>query len=70
VLLARGLSDLLAQLALSTSSDGRALSGGYATPLAQIVVGLALFLGARALAGMWQSLRPAERSSGHDRDAS
>ena len=55
---ARGLRDLIAQLALAGLSSGDADTWRlYVSPVAQMVVGLALFFGARGLVTIWQSLR-------------
>ena len=67
-LLAQGLADLLARLTRSIADSGNASLDRLGGPLAQIAVGLALFLGARGLATIWQSLRTAGRQSG-DRGA-
>jgi hypothetical protein len=61
VLLARGLSELLAQLALAASGPGRTVLPAFATPLAQIAVGLAVFFGARGLVAMWRSRAAGQR---------
>ncbi len=53
-LLARGLSELLAHLALAASGPGRRVLPAFATPLAQIAVGLAIFFGARGLLALWR----------------
>ena len=66
-LLAEGLSGFLAQLTVSVSDVWKSSVEQFAVPLAQAAVGLALFLGARRLATIWQSLRTAGRPSG-DRD--
>jgi hypothetical protein len=58
-MLAEGLAGLLAQLITSVTDVGGSLNGGFAGPLAKIAVGLPLFLGARGLATIWQSLRTA-----------
>ena len=58
--LARALGDLFRLPDLSVQP--------LALPLAQIVVGLAVFLGARSLVNIWQSLRTAGRPNG-DGDA-
>jgi hypothetical protein len=69
-LLAKGLADFLAQLTLSVPEGGGWSFDRVARPLAQVTVGLGLFLGARGVAAMWQSLRTAGRASGDsDRDA-
>jgi hypothetical protein len=66
-LLAHGFAGLLAQLAMLVSDTWGSSVERLATPLAQVAVGLALFLGARRLATIWQSLRTAGRPTG-DRD--
>jgi hypothetical protein len=53
---ARGVRDLLAQLALTGTGDADTWRL-YVSPVTQIVVGLALFFGARGLVTMWRSLR-------------
>ena len=63
ILVADGLSDLFHQLAISTLNVGRPSAG----PLARIAVGLALFVGARGIVAIWQSLRTAGLPS-RDRD--
>ena len=67
-LLAEGLAELLAQLTLSATELGGSSWGRFAGSLAQIAVGLGLFLGARGLVGVWRSLRTAGLPS-EDRDA-
>ena len=67
-LLADGLADLLAQLTVSISDDGVSSIERFAGPVARVLVGLALFLGARGLATTWQTLRTAGLSS-RDPDA-
>lgn len=67
-LLAEGLSDFLAQLTLSAPEGGSWSFDRVARPLAQIAVGLGLFLGARGMATTWQFLRSAGRAAGK-RDA-
>lgn len=65
LLLAEGLADFLARLAWrSLSLDGTPSIEQFALPLAQIAVGLAVFLGARGLVRIWQSLRTAGRPNG------
>jgi hypothetical protein len=66
-LLADGLAGLLAQLTMLVSDAWGSSVERLAAPLAQVAVGLALFLGARRLATIWQSLRTAGRPNG-DRD--
>jgi hypothetical protein len=66
-LLGQGLAELLAQLTLSAAEAGGWSLGRFAGSLAQIAVGVGLFLGARGLAGVWQSLRTAGLPNG-DRD--
>jgi hypothetical protein len=62
--LAEGLSGLLAQLTVSVSDVWNSSVERFAVPLPQAAVGLTLFLGARRLATIWQSLRSAGRPSG------
>jgi hypothetical protein len=67
LLLARGFADGVAQLAMSVANAERASFAQLASPLVQIAVGLALFIGARNLVTVWQSLRTAGQSrSGGD----
>jgi hypothetical protein len=63
-LLARGLADFLARLTLSASDVWGSSIERFAAPLAEVVVGLALFVGSRRLAVIWQSLRTAGLPSG------
>jgi hypothetical protein len=63
-LLAQGLADILAQLTISVSGSQGSSFDRFAGPIAQTAVGLALFLGARGVATIWQSLRTAGRPSG------
>jgi hypothetical protein len=67
-LLAQGLAEFLARLTVSASDPGVSSAERFAGPLAQTLVGLALFLGTRGLVGIWQSLRTAGLSS-RDRGA-
>jgi hypothetical protein len=62
-LLARGLASFLARLTLSPHVWG-SLIERLAAPLAEILVGLALFVGARRLTAIWHSLRTAGLPSG------
>ena len=62
-LLAQGMAEFLARLTVSGSDAGVSSAERFAGPLAQIVVGLAIFLGTRGLVGIWQSLRTAGLSS-------
>ncbi|MFL5449858.1 MAG: hypothetical protein ACJ8A6_09155 [Gemmatimonadales bacterium] len=61
VLLARGLAELLGRLAVSLGSPGHIPLDWLAISIAQITIGLLLFLGARGLAQIWRGLR--ERGS-------
>ena len=55
----RGLRDLIAQLVLGGQALGEADAWRqFVPPVAQIVVGLALFFGARRLVLFWQALEP------------
>jgi hypothetical protein len=63
-LLAHGLAGFLAQLTVSAADVWDSSVEQFAVPLAQLVVGLALFLGARRLATVWQALRTAGLPSG------
>jgi hypothetical protein len=64
LLLAEGLADCLAQLTLSPREGGGWSFDRVARPLAQIAVGLGLFLGSPGVANIWQSLRAAGSSAG------
>ncbi len=66
-LLAEGLAGFLAHLAMLVSDALGSSVERFAVPLAQVAVGLALFLGARRLAVIWQSLCTAGPPGG-DRD--
>ena len=66
-LLAQGLTGFLAQLTISVADVWDSSLERFAAPLAQVAIGLALFLGARRLATVWQSLRSAGLPSG-DKD--
>jgi hypothetical protein len=68
LLVARGLSDFLARLAVSVSGAWRPSFEEFVRPLAQIAVGLGLFLGARGFVTIWQSLRVAGRPRGETDD--
>jgi hypothetical protein len=59
VLLAQGLAELLGRLAVSLGSPGHIPLNWLAIAMAQIAVGLLLFLGARGLAQIWRALRRA-----------
>jgi hypothetical protein len=55
---AHGLRDLVAQVALAGGGTGDGETWRlYVSPVAQMVVGLALFFGARGLVTIWQALR-------------
>jgi hypothetical protein len=56
-LLVRGLADFLARLSVSLPGVWGSSSERFAAPLAQVAVGLALFVGSRRLAASWRSLR-------------
>jgi len=56
-LLAHGLAGFLAHLAMLISEARNSSVERLAVPLAEIAVGLALFVGSRRLAAVWQSLR-------------
>ena len=66
-LLAHGLAGFLAHLAMLVSDTWGSSVERLAPPLAEIAVGLALFVGSRRLAAVWQSLRTAGPPSG-DKD--
>jgi hypothetical protein len=63
---AHGLAELLARLATSLPIHERVSFLRFATPLSQLVVGLAVFVGARGLVSIWQSGRTAGQSGHHD----
>jgi len=63
-LLARGLAGFLARLAMSVSGAWGSPVERFALPLAEGAVGLALFLGSRRLANIWQSLRSGRSNGG------
>ena len=64
LLLAQGLADSLARLLSHLFRLPETFVWPLALPLAQIAVGLAVFLGARGLVSIWQSLRTAGRPNG------
>jgi hypothetical protein len=57
VLLARGLADGLGQLTMALVYSGPISVSWFAPAVAQTIVGLALFLGARGLVRVWHSIR-------------
>ena len=57
VLLTRGLADLLGRLTMSVTYPERMTLEWLAAALAQIVIGLAVFLGARGLVQVWHAIR-------------
>ena len=57
VLLARGLADLLGRLAMSVTYPDRMTVEWLAAALAEIAIGLAVFLGARGLVRLWHAVR-------------
>ena len=57
VLLAHGLADLLGRLAMSVTYPGRMTLEWLAAALAEIAIGLAVFLGARGLVRLWHAIR-------------
>jgi hypothetical protein len=57
VLLARGLADGLGQLTMALVYSGPISLSWFAPAVAQVIVGLALFLGARGLVRVWHSVR-------------
>jgi hypothetical protein len=63
---AHGLAELLARLVMSTSIAERSSFWRLATPLVQLVVGLAVFVGARGLVTIWRSVRSAGQSRRDD----
>jgi hypothetical protein len=67
VLLAHGLAELLGRLAVSLWYPGHIPLDWLAIAIAQIAVGLLLFLGARGLAQLWRALRGTR--TGADREA-
>ena len=68
LVLVKGLADFAARLGYrSLVANWDRSVEQFALPLAQIAVGLSVFLGAKGLVGIWQSLRTAGRPNG-DRD--
>jgi hypothetical protein len=61
VLLARGLADVLGRLVMAVSYSGPISMSWFAPGLAQVIVGLALFLGARGLVSVWHWVRRTAR---------
>jgi hypothetical protein len=57
VLVARGLADVLGRLVMAISYSGPISVSWFAPGVAQVIVGLALFLGARGLVTVWHSIR-------------
>lgn len=57
VLLAHGVADLLGRLAMSVTYPDRMTLDWLAAGLAEIVIGLAVFLGARGLVRLWHAIR-------------
>src|SRR3954469_6585076 len=57
VLLAHGVAELLGRLAVSLWSPGHIPLDWLSIAIAQVIVGLLLFLGARGLAHIWRALR-------------
>jgi len=57
VLLARGLADLLGRLVMSVTYPDRMTLEWLAAALAEIAIGLAVFLGARGLVRLWHAIR-------------
>jgi hypothetical protein len=57
VLFGRGLADLLGRLVMAVSYSGPISVSWFAPAVAQVIVGLALFLGARGLVTVWHSIR-------------
>jgi hypothetical protein len=57
VLVARGLADVLGRLVMAISYSGPISVSWFAPGVAQVIVGLTLFLGARGLVTVWHSIR-------------
>jgi len=57
VLLTHGLAELLGRVAVSLLSPGHIPLDWLAIAIAQVLIGLLLFLGARGLAHIWRALR-------------
>ena len=57
VLLAHGVADLLGRLAMSVTYPDRMTLDWLAAGLAEIMIGLAVFLGARGLVRLWHAIR-------------
>jgi hypothetical protein len=67
VLFARGLADLLGRVVMAVSYSGPISVSWFAPAVAQMIVGVGLFLGARGLVSLWHSVRRTAHRQGDER---